>query len=79
MNKVKYFFGLVSGLIASLKSLSGVSLKPKIFWGYYHWYFSKKYADMRCRADNRTYYVLPFSDETLIVCNRKELIDLKKK
>lgn len=58
--------------------------EPRIFQGYGHWWFAKKYADRRSRMSRvnkvcggKRHYVLPWSDYSLIVINRAELNALK--
>jgi len=60
--------------------------EPRVFMGYGHWWFAKKYADRRYRMSciNKTcggkrHYVLPWSDYSLIVVDRLELIRMKSK
>lgn len=71
-----------------IKNLFFVYLTTKsqvrIFEGYAHWWFAKKYADRRYRmskinkvAGGKRHYVLPWGEYSLIVLNHIELNTLK--
>lgn len=73
-----------------IKNLFFVYLTTKsqlrIFEGYGHWWFAKKYADRRTKISRinkkcggKTHYALPWGDYSLIVLNRLELRNLKNK
>jgi hypothetical protein len=58
----------------------------RIFQGYGHYWFAKKYADRRTRisrinkyAGGKRHYVLPAGDYSLAVISRLEINFLKKK
>lgn len=58
--------------------------RPRIFVGYNHFWFAKKYADRRTKmssynevAGRKRHFVLPADDYSLVVINRLELNDLK--
>jgi hypothetical protein len=60
--------------------------KARIFEGYGHYWFAKKYADRRYKISQinkycggKRHYVLPAGDYSLIVLNSLEIQDLKKK
>jgi hypothetical protein len=73
-----------------VKNLAFVYLTTKstvrIFEGYGHWWFAKKYADRRAEmskvnkvAGSKRHYVLPIGDYSLIVLNRLEINSLKSR
>ncbi len=58
----------------------------RIFAGYGHWWFAKKYADKRAKmskvnkvAGGKRHFVLPWGDYSLIVLNKLEINTLKSK
>jgi len=58
----------------------------RIFKGYGHWWFAKKYADKRADMSKvnkvcggKRHFVLPWGDYSLIVLNKTELNALKSK
>ena len=60
--------------------------KPRVFEGYGHYWFAKKYADRRYKISQinkycggKRHYVLPSGDYSLIVLNSLEIQALKKK
>jgi len=60
--------------------------KVRIFEGYGHYWFAKKYADRRAKISQinkycggKRHYVLPAGDYSLIVLNSLEIQELKKK
>lgn len=60
--------------------------KARIFEGYGHYWFAKKYADRRHKISQinkycggKRHYVLPAGDYSLIVLNSLEIQDLKNK
>lgn len=58
-------------------ALTTPRLRLRGFSGYFHWSLAKAYARRRFKADGKTYYVLPYGNETLIVANRIELNRMK--
>ena len=71
-----------------IKNLFFVFLTTKsqvrVFEGYMHWWFARKYADRRYNiskvnkyAGGKRHYVLPWGDYSLIVLNNLEISDLK--
>jgi hypothetical protein len=60
--------------------------KPRIFKGFFHWWLAKTYADKRAKltqvnklCGGKRHYVLPYSNEGLLVINRLELINGKER
>lgn len=60
--------------------------KVRIFQGYGHWWFAKKYADRRAKMSRvnkvcggKRHFVLPWGDYSLIVMNRLEINNLKSR
>jgi hypothetical protein len=58
----------------------------RIFEGYGHWWFAKKYADRRAKMSKinevcgeKRHFVLPWGNYSLIVLNKIELNTLKSK
>jgi hypothetical protein len=56
----------------------------RVFTGWGHYWFAKRYADKRCRltkvnkvAGGKRHFVLPAGTESLIVVNRMEIMSLK--
>ena len=83
MKKIKEFFmnqrAMFDGWRFSIKAMTTHHLCAKIFYGWQHYKYAKKYAERRNNIDRKAYYVLPFGDETLLVANRIELQALKDK
>ena len=73
MNSLKRKVFRIAGWINSIGSTTTPELMVKVFYGYGHYKYAKKYADRRHEADGKTYYVLPYGTESLIVVNRLEL------
>ena len=60
--------------------------EPKIFQGYCHWWFARKYADKRSKMSRvnkvcggKRHFVLPGSDYSLIVLNKIEMNSLRSR
>lgn len=77
---VRYF---LRNLYGFFRSYSIVYLSNKnriyIFYGYGHWWLSKRYADKRHKMDNRRYYVLPFIHEDLLVVSANDRTELTRR
>jgi hypothetical protein len=93
-NKLRIAWQWVAGeasmIWSWIKNLFFVFLTTKstvrIFYGYGHWWFAKKYADRRSRmskvnkvARGKRHYVLASGDYSLVVLNRIEIMNLKAK
>ena len=74
-----YQLAMLQGWWFSVRSLQTNFLCAKVFYGWQHYKYAKKYAERRNNIDRKAYYVLPFGDETLLVANRIELQALKDK
>jgi hypothetical protein len=54
-------------------------MRTRVFYGYGHYKYATKYANLRNRADGKRYYVIPIGDESLLVANRLEIQYFKDK
>ena len=77
MKKIKNWltinYSRIAGFMSGWWAVIAPDLRPRIFYGYSHYKWAKKYATRRHKADNKTYYVLPMGRESLIVVNSLEL------
>lgn len=47
--------------------------EPRIFQGWMHYWFAKKYAEKRKVICGKRHFVLPYGEYSLIVINRAEI------
>ena len=60
--------------------------KPRVFKGFGHWWLATKYADRRSKltkvnklCSGKRYFVLPYTQDSLIVVDRVEIITGKNR
>jgi hypothetical protein len=93
-NKIIRIYKAVAGELAMwwmwIKNLFFVfattKSQAKVFQGYGHWWFARKYADKRTEISKintycggKHHYVLPVGEYSLAVFNSLELDDLRRK
>jgi hypothetical protein len=93
-NKIRIYYQWLTGQLSMIwlwiRNLFFVFLTTKsqvrIFEGYGHWWFARKYADKRYNISQKNkvcggkrHYVLPAGDYSLAVVNQYEIQNLKKK
>jgi hypothetical protein len=80
MKKENVTWMRIKGTVKSIGGLTTPRLNARVFWGYGHHWFAKKYAIRKHKAEHdKANYVLPFGAEAVIVVNRLELIEMKKR
>lgn len=86
LTSTKNFFVNTFGLLTSIYFMIRNTQKSRVFYGYWHYHFAKKYADKRCKAyptnlnqRGKTQGIFAAGPETLIVISQLELRLIKKR